>query len=165
MEPETLGDFIAHRRTVLRGMRESALQRLGEIDRELAQLDAAESAIASPVSRARALIERLEGIRAPRGAIKKAIVRTLQEHPDGLDAISILREMNTRDGTSYERTSLSPQLSRLKADSFVRLEGNIWRLVPQSALFNQPEIGDDESADDNPPEDREPDTGGTADCG
>src|SRR5574337_738039 len=116
MESETLGDFIAHRRAVLRGMRESAVQRLREIDRELTQLDAAESVIktdapttqiGSSVSRAGAILERLENIRAPRGAIKKAILRTLLKHPAGLVAMSILHEMNAHNGTSYERTSVS----------------------------------------------------------
>lgn len=156
MGNETLYDFIQRRRGELTAQRAPLLAQVEAIDTELRQLDAAEEgmkrsqALQAAVDRVKSvgaatLIAQLPA-RAPRGAIKRAVVRTLEQHPDGLDAMSILREINSRDGTEYERTSLSPQLSRLKADGIVALEGNVWRLIRDPLLPMQ------ELEEDEPPE-------------
>jgi hypothetical protein len=140
MSNETLAEFIDRRRKELTAQRGSLLEQLAAIDNELKQLNAAEEAAKSSqffiglagrmqmAGSTSALLSQLP-VRAPRGAIKKAVIRTLAQHPDGLDAMSILHEMNARDATDYERTSLSPQLSRLKNDGILTLDGNIWRLA------------------------------------
>jgi len=70
--------------------------------------------------------------------IKQAVLEVLKDHPDGMTAWDILREINTRYfGGRILRTSLSPQLSRLKdRDEKIELKGNKWFLLPpQPSLF------------------------------
>jgi hypothetical protein len=63
----------------------------------------------------------------PRLTIKEAVMRILTPlAPRGLSALSILERLRTDFGMDYQRESLSPQLSRLKAEGRLRLEGGIW---------------------------------------
>jgi hypothetical protein len=64
----------------------------------------------------------------------------LKDHPDGMTALEILHEINTRYFAGrIERTSLSPQLSRLKdRDGKIVLKGNRWLLLPEA-----PQLFDD----------------------
>jgi DNA-binding transcriptional ArsR family regulator len=158
MMGESISEFILRRRGELTGEAEPLRERLRAIDSELRELKVAEDAIKrappsllppSPLFNSDPSYF-MTG-RAPRGAIKKAIVRTLAGHPDGLDAMSILSDINRRDGTDYERTSLSPQLSRLKADGIVTLNGNIWSLIRNPLLGAIP-VPMAELDDDEPPE-------------
>ena len=58
----------------------------------------------------------------------KEMVRTiLDAAPSGLTAHQILEKINSDYGKDIERTSLSPQLSRLKSDNEVFLDGDIGR--------------------------------------
>jgi hypothetical protein len=87
-----------------------------------------------------------EGVPAPKRAtptIKEMIRRILRGRPDGLTASEILLEMEVRFSTVVERTSLSPQLSRLKEADEVILKGGRWFLaqIPHSGLS-----GPDESS-------------------
>ena len=70
--------------------------------------------------------------------IMEAILATLDHKPDGLTAQEILSELNEKyfDG-SLVRTSLSPQLSRLKdRDKKIDLKGERWIKLPtQPSLF------------------------------
>jgi hypothetical protein len=63
---------------------------------------------------------------APTVTIKEAILAVLAKHPTGLSSAAILDQIN-RDYFSGDnrivRTSFSPQLSRLKADQQILLEG------------------------------------------
>lgn len=154
MIPESISEFILRRRSELMGEAEPLRERLRAVENELRELKVAEDAIKRgppPVLPLSLLFnsDPSHFMRAPRGAIKNAILRTLERHPAGLDAITILHEMNSRDGTSYERTSLSPQLSRLKADGYVTLEGNTWRIIPASRLLKNADPGDDEPVDES----------------
>jgi hypothetical protein len=65
--------------------------------------------------------------------IMQAVLEVLREHPDGMTALEILAEINTRYfGGRIERTSLSPQLSRLKdRDGKIDLRGSKWLLLPE----------------------------------
>jgi chromosome segregation ATPase len=67
--------------------------------------------------------------------IKQAVVEVLKDHREGMTALEILAEINTRYfGGRLLRTSLSPQLSRLKNDDGkIELRGNNWFLLPQQA--------------------------------
>lgn len=59
----------------------------------------------------------------------KEMVRTiLDAAPSGLTAHQILEKINSDYGKDIERTSLSPQLSRLKSDNEVFLDGDMWML-------------------------------------
>lgn len=82
--------------------------------------------------------------RASEKTIKEAVVEILQWEDDGMPAVDILAKLHERFGFDYPRTSLSPQLSRLKAEGMLVREGMNWRLADTSAETN--EAADDPSA-------------------
>lgn len=57
------------------------------------------------------------------------MIDILNEAGRGLTALQILPLVNQRLGVEYPRTSLSPQLSRLKADGLLMREGVLWSLA------------------------------------
>lgn len=60
--------------------------------------------------------------------IKEMALAVLEDYPNGLVALDILSEINSRFEQSYVRTSLSPQLSRLRQGGFVHKSGKRWVL-------------------------------------
>jgi len=58
--------------------------------------------------------------------IKEAVMLVLAEEPTGLPALDILSRINKRFGWGYARTSLSPQLSRLKVENRIGYYGGRW---------------------------------------
>jgi hypothetical protein len=75
-----------------------------------------------------------------RPTIMEAILATLDHKPDGLTALEILDELNAKYfNGELARTSLSPQLSRLKErDRKITLQGDRWIKLPtQPTLFNR----------------------------
>ena len=73
-----------------------------------------------------------------RPTIMEAILATLDHKPDGLTALEILDELNAKYfNGELARTSLSPQLSRLKErDRKITLQGDRWIKLPtQPSLF------------------------------
>ncbi|MGL3212062.1 hypothetical protein [Bradyrhizobium sp. BR 1433] len=76
----------------------------------------------------------------PRITIMEAILATLDHKTNGLTAQEILSELNEKYfGGSLLRTSLSPQLSRLKdRDKKITLRGDRWfKVAPQADLFKR----------------------------
>lgn len=76
----------------------------------------------------------------PTITIMDAVLAVLQDRPEGLTALEILAEINTRYfGGHVIRSSLSPQLSRLKdRDHKIDLRGKKWFLLPQEpSLFER----------------------------
>lgn len=65
--------------------------------------------------------------------IMEAVLEVLRDREDGMTALEILAEINTRYfGGRIARSSLSPQLSRLKdKHGKIDLRGNKWFLLPQ----------------------------------
>ena len=62
-------------------------------------------------------------------SIKEMVVEVLQANPQGLKALALIRAIAQRYGKTIPRPSLSPQLSRLKAQGTVIRDGRLWRLV------------------------------------
>ncbi len=60
--------------------------------------------------------------------IKQMIVEVLGLMPEGAEALTILQHINSRFKASLERTSLSPQLSRLKNEGVIERNGLVWSL-------------------------------------
>jgi hypothetical protein len=116
---ETLTEFIARRRQEIAVAEEALKEQLRALATERLRL-------------ARAIVGTKKR-RQPRGAIKRAVLELLEQNPDGMDALTILVTINYRLGSHFERTSLSPQLSRLKEDGFVSLNRKIWKLAAISA--------------------------------
>jgi hypothetical protein len=114
--------------------------------------DASRNAVAHHARRANPDIEKL--------TLKQIIMKALAEHfADGATAIQMLDFFARQWGRQEMRTSLSPQLSRLKEEGKITLEGKIWRLAPEEdfeetlGLKPQNENGATEAA---------PDAGGVA---
>jgi hypothetical protein len=116
--PETLTEFIARRRQEITVAEEVLKEQLRALVAERSRLARAATAITGK--------ER----RQPRGVIKRAVLETLEHAPEGMDALTILFTINYRLGSNFARTSLSPQLSRLKDDGFIILTRKIWKLAP-----------------------------------
>ena len=61
--------------------------------------------------------------------IQAGVLRILASSPNGMTALRILDELRTRFEMDYPRSSLSPQLSRLKAQGKLKLRGTVWSLT------------------------------------
>lgn len=85
-------------------------------------------------------------------SMKTTIVDILNDNQMGLTATAILPLVNDRLSTNYARTSLSPQLSRLKADGVVQQNGNVWMLVKESIPMSSLKWETEARVDDNPPQ-------------
>lgn len=72
-----------------------------------------------------------------RMTIKELVKKALVEHfPEGATANDLLDVFaNAWGRTEIERTSLSPQLSRLRRDNILFRQGHIWRLTAASGLL------------------------------
>ena len=123
-------DYIASRRMELNKQKQA-------IDAELAVLDRMESAIlGAPL---------VPGIAAPaegdgpkRRQFEKSIkemVLTVLERPVALLAIDILAFIKEQFGVVIERTSLSPQLSRLKVDGLVTVQDGHWQITQEGLNY------------------------------
>lgn len=113
----------------LRDRREARVQRelelVAELERlrtEIASINAALAALSSRPS------SETVGDK-PKMTIKEGVIEVLKRvYPEGLTALSILERLRADIGLDYPRTSLSPQLSRLKNEEKVILKGNVWYL-------------------------------------
>jgi hypothetical protein len=132
-----LKDFIAKRareiEELLEPLRRQGMELQAKIkayERELSDLRNAAKAIG--------IANRLEtplGVTrkaSPPQTIKEAALDVLQDHPKGLIALDILAKINERFSPSLIRTSLSPQLSRLRQDGKLEYHDGIWLLPHQN---------------------------------
>ncbi|WP_448786376.1 hypothetical protein [Brucella intermedia] len=69
------------------------------------------------------------GVKIRRGSIKDYVVQVLSDSQKGMVALDILAAINERFEKKYDRTSLSPQLSRLRQDGVLGLRGPVWYLA------------------------------------
>lgn len=168
MNTESLADFIARRRLELDADLLPLLQRLSAIKAEKDQLRRA--ALAAGLEN-----EPTAGSEAPRrgrrlreGTIKTAVVAILEEVGRPMTALELLDRVNERQASTLVRTSLSPQLSRLKDEGAIKLTDKLWHLPEQSvpeneepdpSLFSEDGSGTSET---NPAKDREAGSGGGA---
>ena len=60
--------------------------------------------------------------------IKQMILIVLEDYPKGIVALDILNEVNKRFDQEFPRTSLSPQLSRLRQSGDIHKSGKRWIL-------------------------------------
>jgi hypothetical protein len=130
-----LQDFIPERAAELerlldplRRQQEEIAEKIRAYESELGELQNAAKAIG--------IVNRLHkplGITrkaTPPLSIKEAVIEVLRDYPDGLIALDILAKINERFSMKLVRTSLSPQLSRLKQyDHKIEYDAGVWRLV------------------------------------
>jgi hypothetical protein len=127
---ESLAEFIARRRQEIAATEEVLKEQLHVLLQERLRLLRAEHAIIGTPVQTPYVPRQVKERRQPRGAIKRAILKTLENAPEGMDALTIVFTINCRAGSNFARTSVSPQLSRLKKDGFVIVTGKVWKLAP-----------------------------------
>jgi hypothetical protein len=122
---ETLRQFVERRLQELQDEERPLRERLDEIVTERRELEKTIKLIGADglVNNA---MERRE---SQEKTIKEAVLDILSAKPNGLTATEILRDLNLNKDRRYARTSLSPQLSRLKRDGKVRQSGIVWSLA------------------------------------
>lgn len=133
-ELKAAGEPLLKQRLALRKELEQVEAQLESISAEWRELEKAQNAIGRP--------RKPEPSRAAPTTltIKDAILKVLEDHPTGLNANDILREINTKffDGT-IERTSFSPQMSRLKnKDRKVVQRGDLYFKKAEGPAFAEP---------------------------
>jgi hypothetical protein len=128
-----LKDFLAKRRKDLLSTLGPLLDQRAQVDvkihrlkKELSDIDQAAKAVGleAQTPTIELIAERRSG---PTVTIKEAVLEVLEEHSKGLTALDILSNVNRRFNLGIERTSLSPQLSRLKHEGKITNFGAVWR--------------------------------------
>ena len=126
---------LAQQRDKLQNQLHSVLARLGELDRESTELDQAAEAVgvepdAQPALALQPAVER----QSLPCTIKEAVLHVLADAPGGMTSQAILDQINTRFFSGrIERTSFSPELSRLKSEHKVRRRGELWELAAKGS--------------------------------
>lgn len=126
---ETLTQFINRRLAELAMDERPLREELARIETERDQLQRAALAAGVSIGAVEAGVAGSVGRsprRAPETTIKDAVIEVLREQDKPLTALEILPLINAKLGVDYPRTSLSPQLSRLKSDGIVRRMGTRW---------------------------------------
>jgi hypothetical protein len=163
MDTDVIRLLKNHRNTVTASLAATQAE-LSQLQAEYARIEAALRAITGPIipsgyDAARSAQEHFTAKANPEAArmtIKEMVVQALGEHfPSGATANQLLDYFRLEWGRKEMRTSLSPQLSRLKEGGIITLRGKVWHLAPNE---NGPPEGDPEtdevgaSSNDNPPQ-------------
>lgn len=134
--PTSVREFLA-------AQKKEVLEKIQELKAELADIERAESALGPKAPgiiyrgdhlfESADLVENSPKIMARRqripGGIKLLVLNTLAANPDGLTALQMLDAWRDQNGATIARTSLSPQLSRLKDAGLVGAEHGVWSIT------------------------------------
>ncbi len=121
---------LLERKKELHGEIEAALEELRAIEIALGAFQNISNAKMVNVERAQAdLFAPKPKRKTTNPTIKQMIVLVLEESESGLDAWTILNEINSRWQKDLARTSLSPQLSRLKHEGILIYVNQKWLLA------------------------------------
>lgn len=130
----SLRDYLITREADLLRERASYLEKVAGIEVDLAETRRALAALGAPEMPG--LLRLATGLATPDGrpygewTLKQLAVRALQDHfPFGATANQLLAVFEGHYGRAIPRESLSPQLSRLKEDNIIKLDGKLWKLV------------------------------------
>ena len=156
MESEALR-LLRQRQDELTREKASLQTRLGPIISELDQIDIAIRAMtgkvisASGTAASSASVAHHKRIAHPdiqKLTFKQLIVKALGEHfTNGATANELLELFERKWGRRLMRTSLSPQLSRLKNDKIIELEGKVWHLSKPVKAFGVPGLFPNENGE------------------
>jgi len=136
---------LAHQRDKLQNQLHALRARLDELDRESTELDQAAEAVGVELDTQPALaLPPTVGGRGLPCTIKEAVLHVLSDAPGGMTSQAILDQINTRFFSGrIERTSFSPELSRLKSEHKVRRRGELWELAPKGNVTPGSDDGGD----------------------
>ena len=130
-----LRDYLAQRRADIQA-------NIKALRKELAELDAAESALAA-VGDAPPKRRQRGSSGTGKLTLKELALEALSEHTTGLEASAILAFIAEKHGIEVARESMSPQLSRLAQDGeIVRLEGGKWQLQWVNEIIGEPPVNE-----------------------
>lgn len=129
-------NFIVERKTAIKA-------EIQALRKELAELTIAESAIQTSLPD-EAKITRRNG----RRTIKDMVLEVLKDGRE-LEALKIIEELYSQFGEKIERSSLSPQLSRLKEKKQIQLNGSKWSLA-RASPSEEFEVFDEEDEENIP---------------
>lgn len=129
----TLEEFLRARYASLQRRRTELHVQLKAVQKEIDEIEKASRASGLSVTgdQSQVSYSKKEYNRTNPLTIKEAAAEVLRGYPDGLMAAEILTRLNKLLGTDYPRSSLSPQLSRLKHEGIVYDTGGRWILVPE----------------------------------
>lgn len=154
---------LQQRQAELQAELNAITRNLNSIQADLSEIQRAAQAIGLPNSPKPE--PAIEVTRKTKLTIKQAVREILSMNEPGLSSGDILELINEKFfENKMERTSLSPQLSRLRKDGDVALNGNIWSLTyagKQKALARGL-IADDDTERDEPDENDPPDAGASS---
>lgn len=138
---ETLATFIWKRLQELSVLEAEVQARMDELHAERDQLRKAALAAgietdSPPEQKASQKTEEIQQRRfqsvirkLPTVTLKQAVLIVLKEQGHPMQALDILDAINKKFDADFPRTSLSPQLSRLKDDNLLERDGRIWHLT------------------------------------
>lgn len=159
MEQESLPleDYIARRRTQLADEEARLREKLKVVVEERVKLDKAAMAaglLEEPYTATKGTLRidlgsppqtnRRRSRTRAKIAMKDAIMQVLEETGHGLPASEILPRVNALLGVQFARSSLSPQLSRLKNSGELILDGKNWCLPKKDEQGNAERERDNE---------------------
>ena len=125
----TLRDFISGRETEIKAQMKALRKELGDLK------------VAKSALELRTTPQGSDGQVQATRTIKDMIRDVLKSMPNGLTSTEILSKIDESFGRQIERTSLSPQLSRMKDDGEVTLIDNLWFLPAASEEGSQKDYG------------------------
>ena len=134
----TARDLLLNRRSEINGKIAPLVANIARLKETLAEAQREFAAWSGELAQIQSALHAIEQTETKnRLTIKQAVLEVLKDHPEGMTALEILSQINTRYfGGDILRTSLSPQLSRLKDnDRKIELRGNKWFLLPQEPLL------------------------------
>ena len=76
-----------------------------------------------------------KSLQPKQGSIMEGVLQVLKSEPDGLLATEILSRLQSGNFENLVRTSLSPQLSRLKDRGYLEYVNRRWRIKPEMTLW------------------------------
>ena len=134
----TLKDFLANRKAEIK-------LKINALKKELADIQAAENVISVTADSESVPQKRNYG----RRTIKEMVIGVLMRAPDKRgDSHEILRGLKDLYQKDIARASLSPQLSRLKDDDYLALEGSNWCLTEKALKETAPDGAASAEGDD-----------------
>ncbi|MFT9448718.1 hypothetical protein [Gluconobacter japonicus] len=121
---QTLRSFLAQRESEIK-------EQLKKLRLELKDIQRAHEALNPCIDAAQE--DSQNNARGKKVTIKEMILSVLTDFSDGLNAIVIGEQIHKKFNKEFERSSISPQLSRLKKEGLVSLSGDIWVLIRNNA--------------------------------
>ncbi|MER9952548.1 hypothetical protein [Mesorhizobium sp. M0047] len=129
----SLSEFLSPRYRTLKRALEETRRQLASIEDEIRQIESAAAAANIKIDDSagadqKKITPASADENAPR-TMKDAAIEALRGATGGMTTVDILEIVNDKLGTIYPRSSLSPQLSRLKGDGIIYRKDGRWILT------------------------------------